>query len=247
MFGLAGQVALVTGGSRGIGAATCRLLAEAGAVVAVHYARDQASAAAVVADCPRARAFGADLRAPEAGIALVEDVEQALGPLGVLVVNHGIWTGAPIDTMTPAQWTETLELNLGAAFAVCQAASRSMIARRQGRMVLVASTAGQRGEAGYAHYAASKGGIIALTYSLAAELAPHGIRVNGLAPGWVVTDMTRDVLTGPRQDEINHAIPVGRPGRPEEIAAGIVFLASDLASYVVGEVLAMNGGAVMNA
>jgi 3-oxoacyl-[acyl-carrier protein] reductase len=120
-----------------------------------------------------------------------------------------------------------------------------MIAQRSGAIVLVSSTAGQRGEAGYAHYAASKGALIALSHSLAAELAPHGIRVNTVAPGWVLTDMTRHVFEGPDAAAAVRPIPLGRPATPEEIAGPVAFLASDLASYVWGEVLCVNGGAVM--
>jgi 3-oxoacyl-[acyl-carrier protein] reductase len=120
-----------------------------------------------------------------------------------------------------------------------------MIPRRSGAIVIIASTSGQRGEAHYSHYSASKGALISFTKSLAAELAPHGIRVNGVAPGWVMTDMTRDVLEGPEAADAVRPIPLGRAGRPEEIAGPVAFLASDLASYVYGEILSVNGGAVM--
>ncbi|HET8643947.1 MAG TPA: SDR family NAD(P)-dependent oxidoreductase, partial [Vicinamibacteria bacterium] len=163
----------------------------------------------------------------------------------VLVVNHGIWKHAPLASMTDAQWAETLDVNLGSAFALCQQAARHMMQRKAGAMVLIASTAGQRGEAEYAHYAASKGGLLALTKSLAAELAPHGIRVNGVAPGWVLTDMTREALEAPGAEAALAKIPRGRPATPEEIAGPVAFLASEAASYMFGEILAVNGGAVM--
>jgi 3-oxoacyl-[acyl-carrier protein] reductase len=147
--------------------------------------------------------------------------------------------------MTAAQWDETIRTNLGGAFAVCQAAARHMTPRRRGAIVTIASTAGQRGEAGYAHYAASKGALIAFTKSLAAELAPSGVRVNCVAPGWVLTDMTRHVFEGCEREAALAKIPLGRPATPEEIAGPVAFLASELASYVYGEVLAVNGGAVM--
>jgi len=160
-------------------------------------------------------------------------------------VNHGIWKHAPLLTMTPEAWSETLRVNLDGAYAICRAAAQRMVPRGRGAIVLVASTAGQRGEAEYAHYAATKGALIALTKSLAAELGPCGVRVNAVAPGWVLTDMTRAVLEGPAGPAAVAQIPLGRPARPEEVAGPVAFLASDLASYMYGEVLAVNGGAVM--
>jgi 3-oxoacyl-[acyl-carrier protein] reductase len=247
---LEGRACLVTGGSRGIGAATCRLLARVGARVAFSYRSDAAAARAlttgIAADGGTATALQADLGEPRAAEALVRDAEAAIGPLDVLVVNHGIWTPAPILEMTDAAWDRTLAVNLTSAAAVCRAAARGMASRGRGAIVTIASTAGQRGEAGYAHYAASKGGILALTKSLASELAPHGIRVNGVAPGWVMTDMTRDALQGGAGADAAADIPIGRVGTPDEIAWPVVFLASPLASYMYGEILSVNGGAVMN-
>jgi 3-oxoacyl-[acyl-carrier protein] reductase len=249
MLSLEGRVALVTGGGRGIGRAVSVLMGQAGARVAVNYVRDAAAAEATAAEVRRAggqaAALGADVSDPEAAEALVAEAELRLGPLDILVVNHGIWKHAPLDEMTPERWSETLRVNLDGAYAVCRAAARRMVPRRRGAMVLVASTAGQRGEAEYAHYAASKGALIAFTKSLASELAPHGIRVNAVAPGWVLTDMTRHVFEGSAGAEATARIRLGRPARPEEIAGPVAFLASDLASYMYGEVLAVNGGAVM--
>ena len=249
MLDLEGRACLVTGGSRGIGAATCKLLARCGARVALSYRADAGAAgnvvSGIVADGGTAVAIAADLAQPAAAEPLVASAESAIGPLDVLVVNHGIWTPAPILVLTPEDWDRTLAVNLASAAAVCSAAARRMAPRRTGAIVTIASTAGQRGEAGYAHYAASKGGIIALTKSLAAELAPHGIRVNGVAPGWVLTDMTREALSGSAGAAIAAAIPVGRAGTPDEIAWPVAFLASGLASYMYGEIVAVNGGAVM--
>jgi 3-oxoacyl-[acyl-carrier protein] reductase len=246
MLSLAGRAALVTGGSRGIGRAVCALLSRLGARVAVGYHRDEAAAAEAVREAGGgAFALRADLADPDQARVLVDESVRRLGTLDVVVVNHGIWKHAPIESMTAEQWAETQQVNLASAWAVCQQAARHMIPRRSGAMILVASTAGQRGEAEYAHYAASKGGMLALTKSLAAELAPHGIRVNGVAPGWVVTDMTRDALAGPGAAAALARIPLGRAGTPEEIAGPVAFLASDLASYMYGEILAVNGGAVM--
>jgi 3-oxoacyl-[acyl-carrier protein] reductase len=246
---LEGRRALVTGGSRGIGHAISVLFGRLGARVAVHYANDERAAARTVATIRaaggEARPVRADLADPAAAATLVQTAAERLGGIDTLVVNHGIWKRAPIDTMTPEQWDETLRVNLTSAYAVCQAVSRMMIAQRAGAIVTIASTAGQRGEAHHSHYAATKGALIAFTRSLAAELAPHGIRVNCVSPGWVLTDMTRETLAGPDGAAAVRKIALGRAGRPEEIAGPVAFLASDLASYMYGEVLAVNGGAVM--
>ncbi|HVR69539.1 MAG TPA: SDR family NAD(P)-dependent oxidoreductase [Vicinamibacteria bacterium] len=249
MLTLEGKAALVTGGGRGIGRAVSVMFGRLGAKVAVNYVRDTAAARETVARVEQsgseALAVRADVSVPDEAGRLVDAAAERFGSLDVVVVSHGIWTPAAIDTMTPAQWDETLRINLGGAYAVCHHAARRMIEQRSGTIVLVSSTAGQRGEAGYAHYAASKGALIALSHSLAVELAPHGIRVNAVAPGWVLTDMTRHVFAGALAAEAVRPIPLGRPATPEEIAGPVAFLASDLASYVWGEVLCVNGGAVM--
>jgi 3-oxoacyl-[acyl-carrier protein] reductase len=246
---LQGKTALVTGGSRGIGRAISVMFGRLGARVVVNYARDEAAAletvAAVEGAGGEAHAARADVSLPEEAGRLVDEVVRRFGALDIVVVNHGIWTPAAIDTMTPAQWDQTLRVNLGGAYNIAHHAARHMIPRRAGALILIASTAGQRGEAGYSHYAASKGALLAFARSLAAELAPHGIRVNAVAPGWVLTDMTRHVFEGPEAAEAVRPIPLGRPATPEEIAGPVAFLASDLASYVWGEVLCVNGGAVM--
>lgn len=217
--------------------------------MAVNYARDKASADATVAsiqqDGGEAVALHADVSDHDAAGRLVAATVERFGGLELLVVNQGIWKRASIHEMTPQQWDETIGVNLRGAYSVCHYAARVMIPRRRGAIVLVASTSGQRGEAHYSHYSASKGALLSFTKSLAAELAPHGIRVNGIAPGWVVTDMSRAALeaeVGPRSFE---SIPLGRAAQPEEIAGPIAFLASDAASYLCGEILCVNGGAVM--
>src|SRR5512143_2691355 len=249
MLTLAGRTALVTGGSRGIGRAVCVLFGRLGARVAVAYARDDRAArevvAAVEAAGSAAVALRADLARDGEAERLFAKAEKALGPVDVLVANHGIWKRAPIDTMAPDQWDETIRTNLASVRALCSEAARRMVPRGSGAIVLVASTAGQRGEPFYSHYAASKGAVVALTRSLAAELGPRGIRVNCVAPGWVSTDMSREALAGADGAAIRKAIPLGRPGTPEEVAGPIAFLASDLSAYLHGQVLQVNGGAVM--
>ena len=249
MLTLAGRTALVTGGSRGIGRAASVLFGRLGARVAVAYARDEKAARAVVAEVERAGsravALRADLSRDNEAERLFEKAEKALGPVDLLVASHGIWKRAPIDTMAPAQWDETIRTNLASVRGLCSEAARRMIPRGSGTIVLVASTAGQRGEPFYSHYAASKGAVIALTQSLGAELGPRGIRVNCVAPGWVTTDMSREALEGADGAAIRRAIPLGRPGTPEEVAGPIAFLASELSSYLHGQVLNVNGGAVL--
>jgi 3-oxoacyl-[acyl-carrier protein] reductase len=249
MLTLAGRNALVTGGSRGIGRAVSSLFGRLGARVAIGYARDEdaarAAAAEVEAAGSRAVCLPADLAVPGEAGRLVARAEEALGPLDVVVLNHGIWKRAAIDTMTEAEWEETMRVNLFSVREACSEAVRRMKPRGRGAIVLVASTAGQRGEPFYSHYAASKGAVIAMTKSLASELGGTGLRVNCVSPGWVTTDMTRDAIAQAPDDAIRRAIPIGRPGEPEEIAGPVAFLASDLASYLHGQVLSVNGGAVM--
>jgi 3-oxoacyl-[acyl-carrier protein] reductase len=250
VLGLSGKCVLVTGASKGIGAATALLCARLGAHVAVHTRADEAAATTIARQVreagPRAEVLLADLSRWDEGERLVADAESRLGPLDVVILNHGIWKPAPIDTMTAAQYGETLDANLRGFVSVAGATARRMKPRRAGRMVLVSSTAGQRGEAGYAHYAATKGAIISLAKSLAPELAPHGIAVNCVAPGWVGTPMTQATMADPDLGPKALAtIPLGRVARPEEIAWPIAFLASERASFVTGEIFNVNGGAVL--
>jgi 3-oxoacyl-[acyl-carrier protein] reductase len=248
MIDLSGKAALVTGGSRGIGRACCEMLARAGARVAVNYRLERPGAESLVRQLAEtgaeAFALAADVAVPSEAEMLVEETLERFGRLDVLVNNAGIWKGAPIEEISDGEWAEMIGINLGGVFQVIRAAVPGM-KRTGGRIVNIASTAGQRGESLHSHYAATKGAIIALTKSLAAELAPSGILTNCVAPGWVATDMTREALEGPARDEILATIPLRRPARPEEIAAAVLFLASDLASYVNGEVLSVNGGSVL--
>lgn len=251
MINLAGKIALITGASRGIGAATAVKFAEAGARgIVVNYNRDRQAAAGVSDQCKKlgteAIAIRADVGRVSGARKLVRRAVERFGALDILVANAGIWKEAAIDKMTEAEWDETIDANLKSIYACCSEAARAMLTNRRGTMILVSSTAGQRGEAFHSHYAASKGAIIAMTKSLAAELGPRGITVNCVAPGWVETDMTTESLNDPKQRrKIRELIPLGRVATPDEIAGPILFLASELASHVNGEVLNVNGGSVL--
>ncbi|HET9088148.1 MAG TPA: SDR family NAD(P)-dependent oxidoreductase [Acidobacteriaceae bacterium] len=258
MLSLAGKVALVTGGSRGIGAATVRLFAQAGARVAFNYRSAQKEAEQLAQECggtDRCLAVHRELKTPEHGRALVAEAVRAFGRLDCLVVNHGIWPphDAPIETMTDAQWHQTIHVNLDSVFGVVQAAVAQM--KKQGRasdekavghIVLISSTAGQRGEAMHSDYAASKGAIISLTKSLSSELAREGIHVNCVAPGWVDTDMSAATLRDPeKRERVFAGIPAGRAATADEIAGPVLFLCTPFAGFVSGEIFNVNGGAVL--
>lgn len=249
MIDLRGKSAVVTGGSRGIGRACCEVLARAGARVAVNCRVETPWAEWVAQQIcgagGEAFALAADVSRPDEAEMLVDETASRFGGLDIVVNNAGIWKGSAIDEMSDGEWCEMLAVNLTGTFHVVRAAVPHLKARGGGRIVNVASTAGQRGEAFHAHYAATKGAIISFTKSLAVELAPHGVTVNCVAPGWTSTDMTREALDGPDGAAIREAIPLRRPGTPEEVACGVLFLASDLASYVTGEILNVNGGSVL--
>jgi 3-oxoacyl-[acyl-carrier protein] reductase len=251
MINLSGKTAIITGASRGIGAATAVLLARAGARgLVINYARDRQSASRVAAECEkagaRAAAIRADVSRPSQVERMVRETTERFGPPDILVANAGIWKEAAIEAMTEREWDETINVNLKSIYACCRAAARVMLSEGRGRIILISSTAGQRGEAFHSHYAATKGAIISMTKSLAAELGPRGVTVNCVAPGWVATDMTAEALNDPKQRRrIRELIPLGRLATPEEIAGPVLFLASDLASHVNGEVLNVNGGSVM--
>ena len=283
---LDGKVALVTGGSRGIGAETVRLLRAAGARVAFSYRKAQAQAEALVAECggtgapgePLCIAIEQELSTPGDGRRLVESAVAAMGRLDILVANHGVWEAEAVSIaqMNEAQWRRTLAVNLDAVFGLVQAAvgqferqgssgqptsggvdvdpactagqetCAATSGGTKGHIVLISSTAGQRGEAYHADYAVTKGALISLTKSLSTELAPKGIRVNCVAPGWVATDMTAATLAAPATGKkIAAAIPLGRVATPREIAGPIVFLCTPLAGFISGEVLNVNGGSVL--
>jgi len=232
MIDLAGKRAFVTGGGRGIGRATTLLLERAGARVVVGY-RDRK---------PGPNSVGGDLGDAVVARRVVADVVKSLGGLDILVVNHGVWPPAdvPLAQMTDAQWEGTRRANLDGAVYVCRAAIPHLTAG--GTIVLVSSTAGQRGEAFHADYAATKGAIIALTKALAVELAPR-LTVNCVAPGWVDTEMSEATLRS--NPTILKTIPIGRVASADDIAGPIVFLCSPLARHITGEILNVNGGSVL--
>ena len=247
---LAGRVALVTGGSRGLGRAAALALARAGADVAVNYVRDSKAAREVASRCEELGVRAVPMKADVASSAdvkrLFAGVQRRLGRLDMLVANAGIWKGAAIEKMTDRQLAETLDLNVRGVFYCCREAVPLMRKSGSGRIILVASTAGQRGEAFHSHYAASKGAVISLTKSLAPELAADHILVNCIAPGWFDTDMSRPSLgKSDVREQVIATIPLGRVGRPEEFAGAVLFLASELSTFVTGEILNVNGGAVL--
>ncbi len=250
MIDLSGKVAIITGASRGIGAATAIRFAEAGASLVINYFQHEAEAAQIAA---QARSLGVGAIAVQADVSRFDDVKglfdialAEFNRVDIVVANAGIWTGAAVDELDERKWQETVDVNLKGVYATCHFAAKVMKEQRQGRIITVSSTAGQRGEAFHSHYAASKGGIISFTKSLATELGPYGITVNSVAPGWVDTDMSAEPLHDPRElDDTIRAIPLRRVATADDIAGPILFLASDLARHITGEVLNVNGGSVL--
>jgi 3-oxoacyl-[acyl-carrier protein] reductase len=257
---LEGRVALITGGSRGIGAETVRLFAAAGARVVFSYRQAKQAALALMAECggaSRCVAIEQELSTPKEGRAIVGAAVKAFGRLDILVANHGVWPSedAPIELMTEDQWRSTVGVNLDSVFGLVQAAVTQMELQgpppvgadgSRGHIVLISSTAGQRGEANHADYAVTKGALISLTKSLSSELAHRGIRVNCVAPGWVTTDMSAATLNDPQLwSKIAAGIPVGRAATAREIAGPVLFLCTPMAGFISGEILNVNGGAVL--
>lgn len=247
---LASKVALITGGARGIGAAAVRMFAAAGGKVVFNYQAAQAQAEALAREvgAENCRAVQCDLSTTEAAEGLVSATVAAFGRLDILVANHGIWPpeDAPVDRMSDAQWHRTVAVNLDSVFALIKHSVGQMKKQGGGHIVLVSSTAGQRGEAFHCDYAATKGALISMTKGLSTELARDGIRVNCVAPGWVDTDMSAAALNDPAtRDRIFLSIPLGRVGTPDEIAAPILFLCTPQAGFITGEVFNVNGGAVL--
>jgi 3-oxoacyl-[acyl-carrier protein] reductase len=248
---LSGKAALITGGSRGIGAAAVRMFVAAGAKVVFNYQKASKPAEALVQElgAENCIALACDLSGTEAARELVAAAVKRFGRLDILVANHGVWPpeDAPIDQMPDAQWRNTVAVNLDSVFGLVKHSVAQMKKQRQpGHIVLVSSTSGQRGEAFHCDYSATKGALISMVKGLSTELARDGIYVNCVAPGWVNTDMSAPALNDPKtRDAIFATIPMGRVGTPEEIAAPILFLCTEHAGFITGEVFNVNGGAVL--
>ncbi len=246
---LKGKAAVVTGGSRGIGRAVALLLADAGCDVGISYRSRAADAEATVADLERrgvrAWAERGELAEPAAAEQLFKRAVREFGGFDIFVGNAGIWLPepVPIAQMSEAQWRETLRSNLDSIFYTTRAAARSV--HEHGRIVLISSTAGQRGEAFHGDYAATKGAIIALVKGLCVELADRDVTVNCVAPGWVDTEMAAPCYGDGGRERIAAGIPLGRVASPEDIAAPVVFLCSPLARHITGEIVNVNGGSVL--
>ena len=247
---LKGRTALVTGGSRGIGRAVVELLAENGVDVAINYHKDSESASAAVAFATskkvRATAIQANVAILKDAERLVQETLEQFKRLDFVICNAGIWEGRSVESIPEELWDETIDVNLKGTWTVCRAAVPIMKKQEFGRIVIVSSTAGQRGEANVSNYAASKGGQISFTKSLAPELAAFGINVNCVAPGWVDTEMNTHVFADrERLSKIVDTIPLGRVATAQEIAGPIVFLCTKWANHITGEVLNVNGGSVL--
>jgi 3-oxoacyl-[acyl-carrier protein] reductase len=241
--------ALVTGGSRGVGRATAIMLARAGATVGIGYhsrsENAQATLAEVRAAGSRGWALASDIATAAGCEALFERARQETGGLDIVVVNAGIWPpdAVPIGEMDVEQWSRTMRVNLDSVFHTVAHAAREVA--DGGSIVLVSSTAGQRGEAYHADYAASKGAMISLTKSVAIELAARGVRVNCVAPGWIDTEMVEGAFQTVGRGTIEQGIPLGRVASAEDIAGPIIFLCSELARHITGEIVNVNGGSVL--
>ncbi len=248
---LSGKVALVTGGSRGIGAAAVRMFVTAGVKVVFNYQKASKPAELLVNELGQenCHAVACDLSGTETARELVAATVKRFGRLDILVANHGVWPAedAPIDQMPDAQWRNTMSVNLDSVFALIKHSVAQLKKQAQpGHIVLISSTSGQRGEAFHCDYSASKGALISMVKGLSTELARDRIYVNCVAPGWVDTDMSAPALNDPKtRDAIFATIPMGRVGTPEEIAAPILFLCTEHAGFITGEVINVNGGAVL--
>lgn len=252
VLSLENRVAVVTGGSRGIGAAIVRLFTQAGARVLFNYQKAKAEAERLVDECGggnHCAALAAELSSSPAAGRLVAAAVARFGKADIVVGNHGVWPphDAPVDQMSDEQWRSTLAINLDSIFGLVKHGVAQMKKQGSGgHVVLISSTAGQRGEAFHCDYAASKGAVISMVKGLSTELARDGIYVNCVAPGWVETDMAAPALHDPQiSRRVFATIPLGRAGKPEEIAATVLFLCTPYAGFITGEIVNVNGGAVL--
>ncbi len=249
MISLKNRVALITGGSRGIGRATVLMFAKAGCDVALNYRTDDASADTVREEAARygvkAAIFKADVARKAQVDEMIEHIIAEFGRIDILVNNAGIWIHNPIDEMTEQRLRDTVDVNLLGSFYTIMAVAPHMKRQKSGVIINISSTAGQRGEANHSPYGATKAAVIGLTKSLAVELVGYNIRVNCVAPGWVETDMSRPSLDGEEGARVLASIPMNRVADPDELAGPILFMASELATFITGEVLNVNGGAVL--
>jgi 3-oxoacyl-[acyl-carrier protein] reductase len=250
MISIQGQVAIITGGSRGIGAACAIYFAKAGADVVITYAHHRTAAENIAA---KVEALGRTCLAVKADIAkeksarlVVEKTIKKFGKIDILVNNAAIWTFGEIGNFPAEVWKETMEVNVNGTFYMTNAVVPSMKERKSGKIINITSTAGQRGEAQHSHYAASKGALISFTKAISTELAPFNITVNSVAPGWVDTGLNAEIFKDRKfKEAIRKGIPLGRIPTPEDIAGPVLFLASDLARHITGEIMNVNGGSVL--
>lgn len=250
MFDFSNRVALISGGSRGIGASTALMYAQSGANVAILYRRDRKSAERVAGQIRRigrrALIIRCNVELPTECRRAAKKIDHLLGPIDFLVNSAGIWKGDPIGQLSLSSWNRTMAINLSGTFNLISAVVPSMKRRRFGRIINVSSTAGQRGEPLHADYAASKGGIIAFTKSIAVELIEFNISVNCVAPGWVETEMVSHIFRiKSRRKEVLRSIPRGKIAKPDDIAGPILFLSSPMAEHIVGEIININGGSLL--
>ena len=250
MISLEGQTAVITGGSRGIGAACAIYFAKAGADVVITYAHNAAAAANVVAKVEalgrKCLAVKADVSQEKSAKIVVERTMKKFGKIDVLVNNAAIWTFGEIGDFPAAVWKETMDVNVNGTFYITNAVVPHMKKRRSGKIIMITSTAGQRGEAQHSHYAASKGALISFTKAISTELAPFNITVNSVAPGWVDTELNAENFKNKKfKEEVRKGIPLGRIPSAEDIAGPVLFLASDLARHITGEIMNVNGGSVL--
>lgn len=243
MLTLDGKVALVTGGSRGIGRAIAESLSKAGARVGV-VGRNEESATTAAAELPEAVGIGADVSDPQQVDRAVSATEERFGPVDILVNNAGLTRDGLLARMSDDDWNTVLATNLKGAFNTMKRVSRGMMKRRWGRIINITSVVGLTGNAGQANYAASKAGLLGLTKSVAKELASRNILVNAIAPGFIDTDMTRALTESQREALLPH-IPLARLGEGQDIANAVLFLSSDLSNYITGQVIVVDGGMVM--